>query len=99
MPMARIEKEYEFDAPAGKVTLLDLCEGRRQLIVYHFMFAPGVDGWTTAGCPGCSMVADQIIPLEHLHARDIVRADLPRPAAESSRLQAANGLGFAVVLL
>jgi predicted dithiol-disulfide oxidoreductase (DUF899 family) len=50
--------------------LLDLFEGRRQLIVYHFMFAPGVGGWPTAGCPGCSMVVDHIGPLEHLHARD-----------------------------
>src|SRR5260221_10156634 len=39
-----------------------------QLIVYHFMFAPGVGGWPTAGCPGCSLVVDHIGPLEHLHA-------------------------------
>ncbi len=70
LPMVRIEKDYVFDGPAGKVRLIDLFEGRRQLIVYHFMFAPGVDGWPTAGCPGCSMVVDHIGPLEHLHARD-----------------------------
>src|ERR671918_1144929 len=69
-PMVEIDKPYVFEGPEGEATLLDLFEGRRQLIVYHFMFAPGVDGWPTAGCPGCSMVADQIIPLEHLHARD-----------------------------
>jgi predicted dithiol-disulfide oxidoreductase (DUF899 family) len=48
-PMVEIEKEYVFEGPEGKATLLDLFEGRRQLIVYHFMFAPGVDGWPEAG--------------------------------------------------
>ena len=70
LPMVRIEKGYVFDGPSGRVRLLDLFEGRRQLIVYHFMFAPGVDGWPTAGCPGCSMVVDHLGPLEHLYARD-----------------------------
>src|SRR5437016_5608469 len=70
LPMVRIEKDYVFDGPSGKVGLLDLFEGRRQLIVYHFMFAPGVGGWPSAGCPGCSMVVDHIGPLEHLYARD-----------------------------
>jgi predicted dithiol-disulfide oxidoreductase (DUF899 family) len=70
LPMVRIEKDYVFEGPGGKVRLLDLFEARRQLIVYHFMFAPDVNGWPTAGCPGCSMVVDHIGPLEHLHARD-----------------------------
>src|SRR5258707_10438447 len=70
LPMVRIEKDYVFDGPNGKVRLLDLFEGRRQLIIYHFMFAPGVDGWPSAGCPGCSMVVDYLGPLPHLHARD-----------------------------
>ncbi len=48
-PMVEIEKEYVFEGRDGKATLLDLFEGRRQLIVYHFMFAPGVDGWPKAG--------------------------------------------------
>jgi predicted dithiol-disulfide oxidoreductase (DUF899 family) len=63
LPMVRIEKEYVFDGLAGKVRLIDLFEGRRQLIVYHFMFAPGVDGWPSAGCPGCSMIVDYLGPL------------------------------------
>jgi predicted dithiol-disulfide oxidoreductase (DUF899 family) len=71
LPMVRIDKNYVFVAPAGKVGLLDLFEGRRQLILYHFMFAPGIDGWPTAGCPGCSMFVDQVGHLAHLHARDI----------------------------
>lgn len=70
LPMVRIEKEYTFEGPSGKVRLLDLFEGRRQLILYHFMFAPGVEGWPTAGCPGCSMVIDHVGPVEHLHSRD-----------------------------
>jgi predicted dithiol-disulfide oxidoreductase (DUF899 family) len=70
LPMVMIDKRYTFAAPTGKVGLLDLFEGRRQLIIYHFMFAPGVGGWPTAGCPGCSWVVDQIGHLAHLHARD-----------------------------
>jgi predicted dithiol-disulfide oxidoreductase (DUF899 family) len=73
LPMARVEKDYLFDAPEGKVRLLDLFDGRSQLLLYHFMFAPGVHGWPSAGCPGCSMFIDnvgQFTPV-HLHARDI----------------------------
>jgi predicted dithiol-disulfide oxidoreductase (DUF899 family) len=65
-PMVRIEKDYELEGPEGKVSLLDLFEGRRQLIVYHFMFGPNQD----AGCDGCSFFADQVPHLAHLHARD-----------------------------
>jgi len=66
LPMVRIDKEYVVDGPGGKASLLDLFEGRRQLIVYHFMFGPGQE----VGCDGCSMVADQIVHLAHVHARD-----------------------------
>jgi predicted dithiol-disulfide oxidoreductase (DUF899 family) len=52
LPMVRIEKDYHFDGPGGKVRLLDLFEGRRQLIIYHFMFAPGVNGWPDGGVSG-----------------------------------------------
>jgi predicted dithiol-disulfide oxidoreductase (DUF899 family) len=69
-PMVRIEKDYVFQGPDGEARLLDMFEGRRQLLLYHFMFAPGVDGWPDAGCDGCSMVLDQIVHLAHLHARD-----------------------------
>jgi predicted dithiol-disulfide oxidoreductase (DUF899 family) len=85
LPMVKIDKPYEFEGPAGKVSLLDLFEGRRQLIVYHFMFAPGVEGWPTAGCPGCSMFVDQIGHLAHLHARDVSFALVSR--APLSRIQ------------
>jgi predicted dithiol-disulfide oxidoreductase (DUF899 family) len=66
LPMVRIDKEYVFDGPAGKASLLELFEGRRQLLLYHFMFGPNHD----AGCDGCSMFVDQIGHLAHLHARD-----------------------------
>jgi predicted dithiol-disulfide oxidoreductase (DUF899 family) len=66
LPMARIDKSYTFDGPDGKATLLDLFEGRRQLLLYSFMFGPNQD----AGCNGCSMFVDQIGHLAHLHARD-----------------------------
>jgi predicted dithiol-disulfide oxidoreductase (DUF899 family) len=69
-PMVEIDKGYVFDAPGGQASLLDMFEGRRQLIVYHFMFAPGAPGWPTAGCDGCSMFVDQVGHLAHLHARD-----------------------------
>jgi predicted dithiol-disulfide oxidoreductase (DUF899 family) len=70
LPMVLIEKPYAFDGPTGPLRLLDLFEGRRQLILYHFMFAPGVGGWPDAGCVGCSMFVDQVGHLAHFHARD-----------------------------
>jgi predicted dithiol-disulfide oxidoreductase (DUF899 family) len=66
LPMVAIGKEYVFEGPDGKANLLDLFEGRRQLIVYHFMMEPG----SAHRCPGCSMVADNIGHLAHLHACD-----------------------------
>ena len=70
LPMVLIDTPYTFDSTKGKVSLLDLFEGRKQLIVYHFMFAPSVGGWPTAGCVGCSLQIDQIGHVAHLHARD-----------------------------
>jgi predicted dithiol-disulfide oxidoreductase (DUF899 family) len=66
LPMVEIDKQYVFEGGNGKATLLDLFDGRRQLIVYHFMFDPGWD----EGCPACSFVVDNIGHLAHLHARD-----------------------------
>jgi predicted dithiol-disulfide oxidoreductase (DUF899 family) len=90
-PMVRIDKDYEFDGPDGKARLLDLFDGRRQLILYHFMFAPGVNGWPGAGCPGCSFFLDQIGHLSHLHARDtslvvVSRAPLANIRAYNKRM-------------
>jgi predicted dithiol-disulfide oxidoreductase (DUF899 family) len=65
-----VDTPYRFQGPDGEVGLLDMFAGRRQLILYHFMFAPGVHGWPEAGCDGCSMFVDQIGHQAHLHARD-----------------------------
>jgi predicted dithiol-disulfide oxidoreductase (DUF899 family) len=70
MPWLAVEKEYEFDGPNGKASLLDLFEGRRQLIVYRAFLEPGVAGWPEHACVGCSMVADQVAHVAHLNARD-----------------------------
>jgi predicted dithiol-disulfide oxidoreductase (DUF899 family) len=76
LPMVEIDKDYVFTGPKGKLSLLDLFDGRHQLIVYHFMFDPdgppeGKSGspWEE-GCPGCSHIADNIPHLAHMHARD-----------------------------
>jgi predicted dithiol-disulfide oxidoreductase (DUF899 family) len=70
MPWLAVEKEYEFEGPKGKASLLDLFDGRRQLIVYRAFFEPGVKGWPEHACIGCSMVADQVAHPAHLNARD-----------------------------
>jgi predicted dithiol-disulfide oxidoreductase (DUF899 family) len=82
LPRVPIARDYVFQGPEGEARLLDIFEGRRQLILYHFMFAPGVDGWPDAGCDGCSMVADQIPHLVHLHARDTSFAMVSRAPIE-----------------
>jgi predicted dithiol-disulfide oxidoreductase (DUF899 family) len=95
LPMVRIEKDYVFDGPDGPARLVDLFEGRRQLLLYHFMFAPGVDGWPDAGCDGCSMFVDQIGHLAHLHARDTSFALVSR--APIAKLEAyRRRMGWAV---
>jgi predicted dithiol-disulfide oxidoreductase (DUF899 family) len=74
LPMAEVDKEYVFESGDGKATLLDLFEGRLQLVVYHFMFAPEWD----AGCRSCSAFLDQIGHLVHLHARGTTFAAVSR---------------------
>jgi predicted dithiol-disulfide oxidoreductase (DUF899 family) len=86
-PMVRIDKTYTFDRPHGKASLLDLFAGRRQLILYHFMFGPQQE----EGCEGCSMVVDQVGHLAHLHARDtsfaiVSRAPIARIEAYRKRM-------------
>jgi predicted dithiol-disulfide oxidoreductase (DUF899 family) len=68
LPWTRVEKEYLFDGPKGKLSLADLFDGRSQLATYHFMFGPD---WVE-GCPGCSYVSDHMNgAIEHLRARDV----------------------------
>lgn len=80
MPRMAVENDYRFDSPRGPSSLLDLFEGRRQLIVYRFFFEPGVAGWPESGCPGCSFVGDQVAHLAHLNARDTTLAFVSRGA-------------------
>src|ERR1700761_9624831 len=89
MPWMAVEKQYAFDGPKGKVSLLDLFEGRRQLIVYRAFFEPGVFGWPDHACRGCSLGADQGSHLAHLNARDTTLAYASRaPQKDIERLKA-----------
>ncbi|MEU3994916.1 MULTISPECIES: DUF899 domain-containing protein [Streptomyces] len=74
LPMVAVDREYVFEGGDGKVTLAGLFEGRRQLVVYHFMFAPEWD----AGCRSCSGFLDQIGHLAHLRARGTTFAAVSR---------------------
>jgi predicted dithiol-disulfide oxidoreductase (DUF899 family) len=85
-PMARFDNDYALEGPDGPVGLLDLFDGRRQLVVYHFMKEPGADP-----CVGCSFFVDQIADLRHLHARDtslvlVSRAPLAELEAHKERM-------------
>ena len=92
MPWLAVEKAYEFDGPKGKASLLDLFDGRRQLIVYRAFFEPGVFGWPEHACRGCSLVADQVAHVAHLNARDTTLAFASRaPQADIERLKARMG--------
>jgi predicted dithiol-disulfide oxidoreductase (DUF899 family) len=71
LPWVKVDKNYLFDAPGGKVTLADLFGGHNQLVIYHFMFGPD---WQE-GCPSCSFVSDHFDgTLPHLAARDVTMA-------------------------
>ena len=76
LPMVEVDKDHVFEDPNGQASLLDLFDGRRQLIVYHFMFEPGAPPPGKSGepydegCSGCSFMVDNIGHLAHLHARD-----------------------------
>ena len=90
LPMVEVDKEYVFEGPDGKVTLLDMFEGRPQLIIYHFMFDPE---WED-GCPSCTAGTDELSPgfFEHLHVRDTGYAMVSRaPLAKLERWKAKKG--------
>src|ERR1700735_3719530 len=89
MPWMPVEKKDEFDGPQGRLSLLDLFEGRKQLIVYRAFFEPGVFGWPDHACRGCSLGADQVSHLSHLNARDTTLAYASRaPQPDIERLKA-----------
>ena len=100
MPWTAVEKDYEFEGPNGAVSLADLFEGRRQLIVYRAFYGPEVT--TTAegtsyperACVGCSMVADKVAHPAHLGGRDTSLAFVSRaPQAEIQGLKERHGWG------
>jgi predicted dithiol-disulfide oxidoreductase (DUF899 family) len=90
LPMVEVTKRYELEGPDGTVTLLDLFEGRKQLIIYHFMFHPE---WEE-GCPSCTAGTSEVSPalLEHLRVRDTSYALVSRaPLAKLERWRAEQG--------
>src|SRR5215212_7753362 len=90
LPMVEVTKPYEFEGPDGIVSLGDLFEGRRQLILYHFMFHPE---WEE-GCPSCTAGTDELAPalIEHLHVRDTTYAMASRaPLEKLERWKAQRG--------
>ncbi|MBN9101591.1 MULTISPECIES: DUF899 domain-containing protein [unclassified Pseudonocardia] len=93
LPMVEIEKDYVFDGPEGTVGLLEMFDGRRQLMVGHFMFDPEWD----AGCPSCSAGADEWSPglQRHLGARDTTLVHISRaPLEKIERYKAEKGWGI-----
>jgi predicted dithiol-disulfide oxidoreductase (DUF899 family) len=83
LPWVPVTKEYRFETDDGTRSLSELCDGRSQLLVYHFMFGPSYE----AGCPTCSSSADAVNGvLPHLHARDIAMLHVSQ--APLARLQA-----------
>ena len=68
LPWVPVEKEYRLDTDDGEKALVELFDGRSQLLVYHFMFGPSYE----VGCPVNSSIADAVDGvLPHLHARDV----------------------------
>jgi len=92
LPMVKLEKEYVFDAPEGQRTLAKLFEGRRQLLVQHFMFGPG---WEQ-GCPSCSFMADHTDGMNvHLAHRDVTLVAVSRaPLSEIEKFKKRMGWQF-----
>ncbi|WP_406699500.1 thioredoxin family protein [Singulisphaera sp. Ch08] len=92
LPWVKVEKSYRFEGPAGTESLADLFDGRSQLIVYHFMFAPG---WAE-GCTGCSFIADHIDGANlHLAPHDVSLVVVSRaPLAEFEPFKTRMGWRF-----
>jgi predicted dithiol-disulfide oxidoreductase (DUF899 family) len=87
LPLVEVPKAYRFEGPDGERSLLDLFEGRRQLIVYRFFLDPGMQiaSYPEDGCPGCSMFADNLPNVTHLNARDTTLAFVSAGSQEAIR--------------
>ena len=92
LPWVILEKDYVFDTPEGQKTLADLFDGRRQLLVYHFMFGPDWD----EGCKSCSFIADHFNPaIVHLNQRDVSMVAVSRaPLAKLEQYKKRMGWDF-----
>jgi predicted dithiol-disulfide oxidoreductase (DUF899 family) len=91
LPMVLVDKPYAFTGESGPAELLDLFEGRNQLVVYHFMYPPEWD----AGCPNCTGFVDEIGSLEYLHGANTTFALVSRaPYEKLAAYKAERGWGF-----
>jgi predicted dithiol-disulfide oxidoreductase (DUF899 family) len=91
-PMVKLDKDYTFESPDGKFKLSDLFQGRKQLIVYHFMLAPEDE----AGCPGCSFLTDNLpSSVTHLNAANTTLVLVSRaPVAKIEEYKKRMGWNF-----
>ena len=84
LPWVRVEDEYPFETEQGTRTPAELFDGRSQLLVYHFMFGPTVEGWPDAGCLGCSYTADSLDgAVAHLPPRGVTFVAVSRAPLEN----------------
>ena len=91
LPMVKIEKKYTFEGPKGAISLDELFQGHKQLIIYHFMFRPEAD----EGCSSCSFFADHVPDLRHLASRDTSFAVISRaPIAKIEAFKKRMGWTF-----
>jgi predicted dithiol-disulfide oxidoreductase (DUF899 family) len=92
MPWLAVERDYAFEGPDGRASLLDLFARRSQLVVYRAFLEAGVGGWPEHACIGCSMVADQVADVSHLLRRDTSLVFVSRaPQADIDRVKARMG--------
>ena len=94
LPMVKVEKDYRFQTPTGEKRLVDLFDGRQQLIIHHFMWIDRAD----EGCPGCSMLVDTVGNLVHLKAANTTLAFVSRaPLAKLEAFRARMGWSIPIV--
>lgn len=94
LPMVKVEKDYRFQTPSGEKRLVELFEGRTQLVVHHFMWIDRAD----EGCPGCSMQVDTVGNLVHLNAANTTLAFVSRaPLAKLEAFRARMGWSIPIV--
>ena len=84
LPMTAIRNDYRFEGPSGELTLLDLFDGRRQLVIYHFMPPADVDHV----CPGCTAMTDNVTAIDRINERDtsyVLTSGVPLERIEAIR--------------